>query len=222
MPLFTPKKVVLNWYRYDVSFSIELMASFVEGVEKQATESVLNYRKTKKAEGYQGLDGESWDVDQIVEHYFPALQRRSAFLTLWGFLEHELDKLCSLYQSEKSFTLVVSDLAGKGIDRSIAYLEKLAGLKELKASPEWNELKSVQRIRNVIAHDGGKLIDRQNKPKEEILSCMKNVGFLSGDNEVMVEQGFLSKVVGACDKYFKRVDDAIQTREIALLRSELK
>jgi hypothetical protein len=214
MALYTPRKVVLNWYRYDVSFSIELISSFVQGVERQAAESILNYRKTKRSEdAHRGLDKSSWDLEEIFEEYFPSLQRRSALLTVWGFLEHELDKLCLLYQSEKGFRLAFSDLSGKGIDRSTGYLEKVAGLEGLKASRQWDDIKTVQSIRNVIAHDDGKLRDRQGKPKNKIIGDMKRVGFLSGDDEIILAEGFLSKVIDTCSSYFKLIAESVDARE---------
>src|ERR1039457_2740122 len=134
MALYTPRKVVLNWYRYDVSFSVELITSFVQGIERQAAESILNYRNTKRSEDeHRGLDEGSWDLKEIFEEYFPSLQRRSALLTVWGFLEHELDKLCLLHQSERCFKLTFRNLGGQGIDRSTDYLEKVAGLEGLKS-----------------------------------------------------------------------------------------
>jgi hypothetical protein len=213
MALYTPKKVALNWYRYDVSFSIELMSSFVKGVEKHAADSVFDYRTRKKSDEHHGLDRSGWDLETIFEQYFPSLQRRSALLTLWGFVEHELDQLCSLYQSEKSFILTFSDLSGKGIDRSTAYLEKVAGLNGLNASQVWDDLKTIQRIRNVIAHDDGRLRDHQGKPKDGILSDMKKIGFLSGEDEIVVAEGFLSKVVSVCDGYFKLIAMLIEGKK---------
>jgi len=214
MSLYIPRKVVLNWYRYDVSLSIELISSFVQGIERQAADSILNYRNTKRSEdGHRGLDEGSWDLKEIFEEYFPSIQRRSALLTVWGFLEHELDKLCLLYQSEKGFRLAFSDLSGKGVDRSTGYLEKVAGLEGLKASQEWADIKTLQRIRNVIAHDDGKLRDHQGQPKNGIIGDMKTVGFLSGDDEIVLAEGFLSKVVDACHSYFKRIAESVDAKE---------
>ena len=125
MALYTPKKVVLNWYQYDASFSVDLMTSFVGGIEKQAAESVASYKAIQHtADRHQGLNRESWDLENIFGEYFPSLQRRSAFLTVWSYLENRLDQLCLFYQSERKFGLSFTDLSGKGIDRSTAYLEK--------------------------------------------------------------------------------------------------
>ncbi len=222
MALFTPKKVVLNWYRYDVSFSIELITSFVQGIEKQAAESVAAFRASKHSDGHQGLDEDSWDLKEIFEAYFPSLQRSSAFLTVWGFLEHELDKLCLQYQSEKGFGLTLSDLSDKRIDRSTSYLEKVAGLEGLKSSKEWDEIKTVQRIRNVVAHDNGRLRDHQGKSKSGIVGDMKKLGFLSGEDEIIFAEGFLSKVTGACNNYFKVIAAAVDAKEIAALAKPYK
>jgi hypothetical protein len=214
MALYTPKKVVLNWYQYEASFSIELMISFVDGIEKQAAESVASYKAIQHtAEGHQGLDRESWDLENIFGEYFPSLQRRSAFLTVWSYLEHQLDQLCLFYQSERKFGLSFMDLSGQGIDRSTAYLEKVAGLQGLKASEEWDVLKTLQRIRNVVVHSDGKLRDHQGKPKNGIIADMKKVGFLTGDEEIVIAEGFLSQVTHTCNNYFKAIEKAIYAEQ---------
>jgi hypothetical protein len=219
MAFYTPKRVVLNWYRYDVSFSVELITSFVQGIEKQAAESIDGYKTKRSENGHRGLDESSWQLNEIFEEYFPSLQRRSALLTVWGFLEHELDALCVLYQSEKGFRLSFSDVSGKGIDRSTLYLEKVAGLEGLKASREWDDLKRLQRIRNVIAHDDGKLQDHQGKRKDGVLRDMEKVGFLSGDREMILAEGFLSKVVDTCNAFFRRIADSVEDKENPIGRS---
>jgi hypothetical protein len=212
---------VRNWYRQDVSISAELMDVFVEGVEKQAVESILNYEKTKEShvnEGQlvyvnQGLDSDSWDLAALFEEYFPSLQRRSALLTVCSYFEHELDQLCLLYQSEKSFRLALSDLHGSGIDRAASYLEKVAGLNLHKASPVWSNIKNIQTIRNCIVHRGGRLLDREGNPEKKTASAIRQMNHLSGDGEIVVEAGFLSYVVGTYKKYFKLISESINAHE---------
>jgi hypothetical protein len=215
MALYTPKKVVLNWYQYDASFSIELMMSFVDGIEKQAAESIANYKAIQHtAAEHQGLERDSWDLGNIFGEYFPSLQRRSAFLTVWSYLlEHQLDRLCLLYQSEREFGLSFMDLSGQGIDRSTTYLEKVARLQGLKASEEWDVLKTLQRIRNVIVHGDGKLQDHQGKPKHGIIADTKKVGFLAGDEEIVIAEGFLSHVIHTCDNYFRLIEKAVYAEQ---------
>ena len=85
MALYVPRKVVRNWYRYDVSFSIELIESFIDGIEIQADDSINRYKQQKETfvleevpeenyahvvEVHQGLDDESWDLQGIFCEYF--------------------------------------------------------------------------------------------------------------------------------------------------------
>jgi len=227
------RRDVLSWYRYDVSFSAELIDSFVEGIEKQAAESIVRYQEGKQrevvedvmgeneekyvrlVETHQGLDDETWDLATIFGEYFPSLQRRSALLTVYGYFEHELDKLCSLYQSEKGFRLALSDLSGQGIDRSTNYLEKVAGLNVHKASQEWTRIKAIQTIRNVIAHRDGRLRDRQDNSIREIIEDMDKTMSLTGENEIVLEAGFLSHVVDTYKNYFRLISESIKAREKA-------
>ena len=110
MALYIPKKIVLNWYQYDVGFSIELIESFANRIAKQAAESIVNYQERKQIE--VELDDETWDLPKIFLEYFPSLLRRSALLTVCGYFENELDKLSLLYQAEKAFSPGLSDLMG--------------------------------------------------------------------------------------------------------------
>ncbi len=221
-------KVVLNWYQYDVSFSIELIESFIEGIEIQADESIIRYEKKKETlvfdevpeensarvvETYQGLNSETWKLKNIFCVHFPSMQRRSALLTISGYFEHELNKLCKQYQSEKSFKLALSDISGKGISRSSKYLEKVAGLDVHKTSKEWNQIKKIQKIRNVIVHQDGKLHDHQGNPIMDAINYIKEINSLDGEYEVVIKKGFLEYVVGIYKQYFKLLDESISAKK---------
>jgi len=159
---------------------------------------------------HQGLDDETWDLPTIFREYFPSLQRWSALLTVCSYFEHELDKLCRLYQSEKSFAITVDDLRDKRIDRSTRYLQKVVGLNVHRASQEWQEIKKIQKIRNDIVHRSGKLRDDQ-----EIADWMNKLKTLSRDDdgEIIVGKGFLSYVIHTYASYFKLIGDSIDATE---------
>jgi len=227
MPIFTSKKVVLNWHQDDISFSTVLMESFVDGVEKQAEESITDYETTKQIEVveenyarevHQGLDGDTYHLPTIFLEYFPSLQRRSALLTVCSYFEHELDKLCRLYQSEKGFAVTVGDLRGEGIDRSTRYLKKVVGLNLHYASQEWQEIKNIQQIRNAIVHRGGKVPDKdtvRDGADKAIVDFMNKTESLSRDDdgEIVVGKGFLSHVIHTYATYSKLIGDSIKASE---------
>jgi len=228
MPLFTPKKTVDNWYKYDISFSLELIDSFIKQIESQVDETVIRFEKEKETfvfeeipeEGvvqtdsvFQGLDNETWDLEGVFANYFPNLQRRSALLTLVGFFEHELDKLCLLYRVEKSFTLSLSDLTGKGIDRSTRYLEKVAGIDVHKSSSEWNEIKLIQQVRNIIVHQDGKLTDQNGTPLKAVIDYINQTSSLNGEDEVIIMKGYLAHVAAIFITYFQLIASSILSKE---------
>jgi len=222
---YIPRKVPLNWYRFDLKFSIELLEVFVKNAESQIDLSIQEYSKKKKTlvldempetntariiDIHQGLDSESWDIDGIFKEYFPTLQRRSAFLSLYGFLEHELDKLCMLYKKSQNQNVDFRDLKDLGIERSVKYLMIVARLPIEKGDNKWRNIKSIQKIRNLIIHNDGKLIDLDSLPRKTEQRIVSDNEFLSGENEINIQKGYLLYVLETFDSFFKYVDGLIQ------------
>ncbi|MEW8442023.1 MAG: hypothetical protein AB2689_28080 [Candidatus Thiodiazotropha taylori] len=230
MGLKLPQSVPLNWYQYDVSFSIELMKGYIESVEKQVDESISRYKEEKEEvvleeiqeEGYvraveyfRGLDDETWDLDGIFGEYFPSLQRRSALVTLFSFFENELNRLCNLYQSHKAIKVSFKDLNGQGIDRAVLYLDKAVDLNVQKQSAEWAEIKNIQKVRNLIIHLDGNLISIDGKPKKDEQNYVKQHQNLNGEKEIVILDGYLQHVLNTIHKYFKMLSVEIERKENA-------
>lgn len=230
MGLDFPKNVVLNWFKYDLSFSLNLLSSYVQSLEEQIVATAQKYKSDVEShvveeypeegyarivEIYKGLDSETWDLDGIFIEHFPSMQRRSALVIIMGFLESELDKLCRLYKSEKEFKVDVSDFGGKGIDRSMDYLEKVAGLDVHRQSVEWNHIKKIQKTRNLIVHQDGRLIDSQGNPIRAVIDYINQMDTLYGDREVGIKTGFLTHVLEIFDIYLTKLGNSIETSENA-------
>jgi len=49
---------------------------------------------------------------------------------------------------------------------------------------------------------------------------MKRVGFLRGEDEIVVAEGFLSKVVDSCGDYFKLIAKSVESAEQSEQRSD--
>lgn len=76
------------------------MIRFVDGIEKQAAESIANYKNAKQSGGHRGSD-DGWDLDNTFGEYFPS------------YLEYQLVQLCLFYQSEKKFRLPFMSFVGR-------------------------------------------------------------------------------------------------------------
>lgn len=216
---------ISTWYETDVSVTLELMDSFVKGIEEQAAESAQKYEKHKETEveeydegsvlveRYRGLDNQTFaSLKSIFEEYFPSLQRRSAFLTVWAMFESELSKLCERYRNERCSRLVLSDLHGKGIEQSTRYLEKVAGLDLHKSrSQEWARIKKMNSLRNVIVHQDGSLRNGSSDQVKSALTYINETDTLSNlDNEIEIKEGFLAHVLETLRVFFRQIGEAIK------------
>ena len=210
MQLYTPKKTPPNWYRYDVQFSTELLREYIRGVETQIATTAENFHREKETrlsddapeegtpsliEVYRGLDSEAWDLNAIFEYFFPNLQRRSALITLFSFFEHELDGLCDLFIRKENVSVSLNDMRGTGIDRSVLFLTKVVGLPIDKDTALWQEIKNVQKIRNLIVHNNGELKDRSGNAVGDVIKYIIASPYLSGEDEVEIRDGYLAKVI---------------------------
>ncbi len=221
----TPK----NWYTYNLSLSIELLHKYIEGVELQASQSIKDFRDNKEEittehppnedyweyiEIHRGLSDDTWDLHSIFEEYFPTLQRGSALITLFSFIEHELENLCHLFSNEKEIKIKVNDLHGKGINRSINYLKKVTGLKIDTSIQIWEEIKSIQKIRNLIVHNSGILHNKHKEPmKIELEYISKTENISEKDFEVFFEAGYLFHALETFDNFCKIIDKEIRQQE---------
>jgi len=217
---------VENWYQSDFSYSVDLIDTFVTIVEKQTKEAILEFQTKKQVEYIEadlghgieaqpvethlGLDDMTWSLDSIFQEYFPSLQRRSALLTVYGFFEYELHKLCMLFQREQQLRLAPKDLQGEGIERSADYLQKVVGLALDKTCKEWQAVTWVREIRNAVVHRDGQRKSADGTIPKTMVNALANLRFYSGDAAIVLDEGFVPQAVAIFKAYFKVIGESIQ------------
>ena len=95
---------------------------------------------------HKGIHFGVWNLQSVFENYLPNLQRRSALITLYSFLEHELDQLCERIRIHEQSALSLTDITGKGIVRATTYLIKIGGLIGVRNCEHWQVVKSYPDI----------------------------------------------------------------------------
>jgi hypothetical protein len=123
-----------------------------------------------------------------------------------------LDKLCSRVKTHENFKLDVSDLGEKGILRSTTYLLKVAQLDGIRTSPEWNEIRNIQSIRNLLVHADGKLGRNGDSGPTKIVDYIVKSEFLGGEAEIEIRHGYLAYCLGRFNVYFEKLDAALQRK----------
>ena len=217
-----------HWYKLDSIHALELLSTFAKRTELQIVTAIDHYKTNKETDfivlseeerigqavtHYDGLDDMSWDLEELFTSHFPNLQRKSAFLTLYAFLENELEKLAVKLKHELSLPTRLNDIAGKGIQRSFSYMKLIVNLKIDKSDNRWSRISHINRLRNMIIHSEGQLsTDDQARGKEEKFAALLKDHLAVKDNELVLGSTFLRYVLEQFNALFKYIDEAIQLK----------
>lgn len=167
-------------------------------------------------EYFRGFDDYTYNVEELFTIYFPNLHRRSALITLYSFLEFELNKLCEELKDKNDLELSLKDLKGDGIERASSYLRKVIKLSWDNSRGVWSEIKKIQNIRNKIVHHDGKINIKEID--EDFLNYIVDSEHLLGDKgkenlitEIVIKEGFLSYVVEKFYELFGEINEVLPT-----------
>lgn len=210
-----------NWDTLRFGAGLELLYSFVDGVERDCDADVKNYDASTDEGHWEGdpedggewvhvhrdLDNRSWDLNDVFHNYFPTLRRGSTLAMLCSFFEHELNDLCNTIQKYQQLPIAARDLHGQGIERAMNYL-KLCGSLELPQSKHWEPIKRIYEVRNALVHAGG------HATKEQLQKYVKaHVEHLELDGtEIVIRVGYLHYVIDTFRAYGKELGDALRAR----------
>jgi hypothetical protein len=210
-------------YTYNTQFSFHLLESYIHNIEEQIKSSKENYKEKKETivieeypemgfaqviDIHNGLDSQTFNLDEIFLDHFPNIQRKSALLTIYSFFEYELILLCNLFTKTENFSLKLDDINGKGIiSKAILYLEKVAGIK-IKS---WQKIHEIRIIRNLVVHGEGRLLDSEGKKVKEV-KIIKTSKLLSCDTELKIEEGYLQYILKTFQEQFELIDKEIKLK----------
>jgi hypothetical protein len=217
-----------HWYKLDSIHALELLNTFAKRTEIQIATAIDHYKTNKETDfivlseqerigqavtHYDGLDDMSWDLEELFTSHFPNLQRKSAFLTLYAFLENELEKLANKLQHELSLSARQDDIAGKGIYRSFSYMQLIVNLEIEKGDNRWSRISQINKLRNMMIHGEGQLSSNEQKreSEEKFADSLKDHLTIK-DSELVLGPTFLRYVLDQFNALFEYIDAAIQLK----------
>jgi hypothetical protein len=138
---------------------------------------------------------------------FPQYHRRASFLMIFAMLEDDLAQLCKSVAAEQKLTTPLADISDRGIDRSKAYLSKVAGIAFPANTTEWDRIKAFRDIRNVLIHAAGYL-DPTNPQHERVKKFSgSQASGLSvkhyARSQVSMEVEFLPSVIITLERFYE-------------------
>jgi hypothetical protein len=139
----------------------------------------------------------SFEVDEFIN-----LMRSSFFISLYSYLEAQLNKECQLSQQDNTqIKILLNDIHGSGIDRAKTYLVKVLDTSfPFDKDLAWKEIQLFGKLRNCIVHADGKVKDSnlekyiENHPD---LHCE----MIFGDDIVVLDEGFCEKAIAVISAF---------------------
>jgi hypothetical protein len=195
------------WYSNHFRYQLELLTSFIKLSDEEIKDSKIKYLYGQEnidfdlGEGqagvityYEGVDDQTFVLDNIFNEYFPDLKRKSNFIMIISHLEDGLRELCKDLSEEFSVKFISSNK--KGIFSAISLFLK-SNLKldffDVDIDESWKNLKLAYSIRNKIVHL------TENKISEtdlQIFKISKDFIFSEETNEILFAEihSFLKKL----------------------------
>lgn len=110
----------------------------------------------------------------------------SILLSAYSFFEHHLLKLCRIVEKEGHSKIQIENISGKGVTKFCNYLFLVGEIQSADRSlREWQDISYFQKVRNLIAHNGG-MMNNDSTKKLETHECYQ---FLS-KHKVIMAGGF--------------------------------
>ncbi|MBU8968023.1 hypothetical protein KSS88_04160 [Bacillus altitudinis] len=180
--------LTLVWYKPVIKSEIEAFSKYIDHVESTITEEFLKLKN--QIDQYEGDEQElyvDYMYDEIVTYRddFPAIMRSSILISIYTYLEHELNRFCRYHNADgfKNY-----DSRDRGIERAKNFIKDELNMKFPDQTKSWQFINSVREIRNSFAHANG-YIDQVSNPIK-----LRNVIDLLGKDLVSESSGTIRKI----------------------------
>jgi len=174
-------------------------------------------KSEEEIERYMEWVGEDY---YMVEDIFSKISLNSFVIILYSYIEGGLNSFSDVLYSDQRQKCKVhggnpiqiryTDMKGKGIERAKVYLEKVFRVDLQAGKQPWQEIKALQKFRNVIVHEEGWASD--DMPNDPcIKDCMKK-GQIEIERrsdgslgKVIVKSGYLDRILEQTQLFFRNI-----------------
>ncbi|PRY65099.1 hypothetical protein B0H98_10339 [Vreelandella songnenensis] len=158
--------------------------------------------------------------DEIVESYgwdlhvnqvkYPSIHRQSIILTIFSFLEHELNSLCNILSESVKNSVLLRDLNGQGVERALLFLRKIAAFELSAMSSEVAYIRGVNSVRNQIVHNGSTLPQNGEHKVNLFVGSQLHLAGEPG-RSLLVREEFVPEMIVTLMGFFEKLDEQVQT-----------
>ena len=135
---------------------------------------------------------------------FPFMHRQSTFITLYNYLEHNLNEYCTFIEKGSESKIKLIDLKHTGLERALLYLKRIPSLDLNKINTELSFIKNANKLRNRIIHAGGILPAEESEKVNTFVKSHENLVGEPG-KEVVFREGFVPEYINILESFFESV-----------------
>jgi len=195
---------------------VQRFSSYFEEHFAEETKALEQQAETLGGETFDGDDERiNVEFNLIDERYeldtvFVQLFRRSVVVMIHGYLEAMLDGVARLIANAHVPDMEPSDVAGRGMQRSLTYLTKVCGVRIDPNGHAWIELEKLTLLRNLIVHADGVILRARAPGKMgNIVEHTAGLGERSG--ELVIEAEYIRSMLTNLGKAVDEVMSAVVT-----------
>ncbi|EFN5877210.1 hypothetical protein [Escherichia coli] len=162
-----------------------------EDEKKNAPDDYINYLEDYYSEQYD-----------FLVNIQPNIFNKSALVSLYSCLEHNLNDYCNICQRIVNTNISVTDFNGDGIHKAKRYLTKLMDI-NFGLSQEWQFMTEFNKVRNCIVHANGDI------KKMSTAVALKNIIdktptlSLNNENNIIISLNYLKDTITKIRKLFQ-------------------
>ena len=202
-------KLFAQLSRYSLEAQIDDFEKYILGAGGQNRVDLAELKKAYEDEKKNAPD----DYINYLEDYYseqydflvniqPNIFNKSALVSLYSCLEHNLNDYCNICQRIVNTNISVTDFNGDGIHKAKRYLTKLMDI-NFGLSQEWQFMTEFNKVRNCIVHANGDI------KKMSTAVALKNIIdktptlSLNNENNIIISLNYLKDNITKIRKLFQ-------------------
>ena len=154
------------------------------------------------------IENYAWDL-HLNQSKYPSLHRESLVITVFNFLEHQLNSLCKIFYESIDSNLKLNEIHGQGVERALLFLTKVAKVDLSSFGSELSEIKGVNLVRNAIVHNGGLLHEDPNSKINKFITSSEHLSGVEA-GYVNIHPEFIEHFINVLISFFEKLDIEIQ------------
>ena len=158
----TPKKI-----SFDLELSNKIFKNNLLSLIEVSQDSIKDQKK-KYEQFLQSLTLKEQDRDYLDKgsHYanIDWILLNSILLSAYSFFEHHISALSRIVEDQIATKIKIDNLSGTGITKFCNYLFLIGNIQSAnRINKEWQEIIQFQKVRNLITHNGGIMLNDASK-----------------------------------------------------------